>query len=230
MSLFKVSKGASQNLPTVLTEGYCWYTYNDSKFYIDFKDENGVLTRKALNANEASKLIGYDISTILNSSDVEIPTSKAVLDAIEAVKIDSSNKAAVVLAEAQAVASNTSVAVLAEAQRGIDSERERAERIEGELSSRIDALDSGSSSHSHSWNDLEEKPFGEEADGTINTLDEKYIPDSIARVSYVQDIIANIPQTGQPKIATITIPAANWIGDTNPWQSPQQYQQKNLQY
>ena len=38
--------------------------------------------RKALNANEASKLTGYDIATILNSSNVEIPTSKAVLDAL----------------------------------------------------------------------------------------------------------------------------------------------------
>lgn len=82
MALFKVHKGASQNLPSTLTEGYCWYTYNDSKFYIDFKDENGVLTRKALNANEASKLTGYDIATILNSSDIEIPTSKAILTAL----------------------------------------------------------------------------------------------------------------------------------------------------
>lgn len=82
MALFKVSKGLNTNLPSILTEGYCWYTYNDSKFYIDFKDENGVLTRKALNANEAEKLTGYDIATILNSNDVEIPTSKAVWDAI----------------------------------------------------------------------------------------------------------------------------------------------------
>ena len=82
MALFKVSKGLNTNLPTTLTEGYCWYTYDDSKFYIDFKDENGVLTRKALNALEAEKLTGYDIATILNSSNVEIPTSKAVLDAL----------------------------------------------------------------------------------------------------------------------------------------------------
>lgn len=82
MALFKVSKGLNTNLPSTLTEGYCWYTYNDSKFYIDFKDENGVLTRKALNANEAEKLTGYDIATILNSSDVEIPTSQAILTAL----------------------------------------------------------------------------------------------------------------------------------------------------
>lgn len=83
MALFKVSKGLDTNLPETLTEGYCWYTYDNSKFYIDFKDENGVLSRKALNAEEAEKLTGYDIATILNSSEVEIPTSKAVMDAID---------------------------------------------------------------------------------------------------------------------------------------------------
>lgn len=82
MALFKVSKGLNTNLPETLTEGYCWYTYNDSKFYIDFKDENGVLSRKALNAQEAEKLTGYEVTTILNSSEVEIPTSQAVMDAI----------------------------------------------------------------------------------------------------------------------------------------------------
>jgi hypothetical protein len=80
MALFKISKGLSASLPSAITEGYCWYTYNDSKFYIDFKDEKGVLTRKALNAQEEEKLTGYDIATILESSDVEIPTSKAVMD------------------------------------------------------------------------------------------------------------------------------------------------------
>jgi hypothetical protein len=83
MALFKMSKGSKVNLPTTLTEGYCWYTYDDSKFYIDHKDENGILVRKALNAQEAEKLVGYDIATILNSSDIEIPTSKAVLDVLE---------------------------------------------------------------------------------------------------------------------------------------------------
>ena len=82
MALFKISKGSKANLPTTLTEGYCWYTYDDSKFYIDYKDGNGTLVRKALNAQEAEKLTGYDIATILNSSDVEIPTSKAVLSAL----------------------------------------------------------------------------------------------------------------------------------------------------
>lgn len=86
MALFKISKGLSQNLPTEKTEGHCWYTTDDSLFYIDYKDDNGNLQRKALNAKDAEKLSGASLSTILNSSDIEIPTSKAVLDAIEDIK------------------------------------------------------------------------------------------------------------------------------------------------
>lgn len=82
MALFKISKGNSQNLPATLTEGYCWYTYDDSKFYIDYKDNDGKLTRKAINAQDAETLTGASLSTILNASDIEIPTSAAVLTAI----------------------------------------------------------------------------------------------------------------------------------------------------
>ena len=87
MALFKVSKGLKANLPSAKTEGYCWYTTDDSLFYIDYKDENGTLQRKALNAKDAETLTGASLSTILNSSDVEIPTSKAVLDALDG-KVD----------------------------------------------------------------------------------------------------------------------------------------------
>lgn len=82
MALFKISKGTSTNLPSTLTEGYCWYTYDDSKFYIDYKDQDGILVRKALNANDAETLAGASLATILQSTDLEIPTSKAVLSAL----------------------------------------------------------------------------------------------------------------------------------------------------
>ena len=86
MALFKISKGASANLPTDITEGYCWYTYDDSKFYIDYKDENGELRRNALNAKDAETLSGASLATILRNSEVEIPTSKLVYEAINEVK------------------------------------------------------------------------------------------------------------------------------------------------
>ena len=82
MALFKISKGLKANLPSAKTEGNCWYTIDDSLFYIDYKDVNGILQRKALNAKDAETLTGASLSTILNSSDIEIPTSKAVLSAL----------------------------------------------------------------------------------------------------------------------------------------------------
>lgn len=82
MALFKISKGLKANLPSKKTEGYCYYTTDDSLFYIDYKDANGTLQRKALNAKDAETLCGASLATILNSNNIEIPTSKAVLDAL----------------------------------------------------------------------------------------------------------------------------------------------------
>jgi hypothetical protein len=82
MALFKISKGLKANLPATKTSGHCWYTIDDSMFYVDYEDENGEVQRQALNAKVAESLTGATLATILNSSDIEIPTSKAVLDAI----------------------------------------------------------------------------------------------------------------------------------------------------
>ena len=82
MALFKISKGLKENLPAEKTAGFCWYTINDSLFYIDYEDENGVVQRQALNAKDTETLTGASLSTILNASDIEIPTSAAVLNAI----------------------------------------------------------------------------------------------------------------------------------------------------
>lgn len=82
MALFKISKGLESKLPETKTEGYCWFTTDNSLFYIDYKDENGNLQRKALNAKDAETLTGASLATILNNSAIEIPTSKAVFDAL----------------------------------------------------------------------------------------------------------------------------------------------------
>lgn len=65
MALFKISKGSKSNLPETLTEGYCWYTYDDSKFYIDHKDGTGTLVRKAINAQDATTLAGNTLEEVL---------------------------------------------------------------------------------------------------------------------------------------------------------------------
>ena len=82
MALFKIAKGLAENIQTTKTAGYCWYTFDDSKFYIDYEDENGTLQRKALNSQDAETIMGASLATILSNTDLEIPTSKAVLDAI----------------------------------------------------------------------------------------------------------------------------------------------------
>lgn len=81
MALFKISRGVAANLPEEMHDGYCWFTTDDSSFYIDFTDESGVIQRRKLNARDAETLTGASLATILQSSDIEIPTSKAVMDA-----------------------------------------------------------------------------------------------------------------------------------------------------
>lgn len=87
MALFKISRGNSATLPSTMTDGWAYFCTDTGEFFIDYADSNGTLHRKQINAKDAEKITGYDIKTILNSSDVEIPTSKAVLDALS-VKAD----------------------------------------------------------------------------------------------------------------------------------------------
>ena len=53
MALFKIKKGLSENLPSTYVEGYCYFTTDDGKFYID--TTNTVAGRIALNAEKADK-------------------------------------------------------------------------------------------------------------------------------------------------------------------------------
>lgn len=82
MALFKINRGNSVTLPSAMTDGWAYFCTDTGEFFIDYADSNGELHRKQINADEAKKLTGYDIKTIINDSEVEIPTSKAVLDAL----------------------------------------------------------------------------------------------------------------------------------------------------
>ena len=60
MALFKIEKGLSSNLnlnrPNTI-EGYCYFTTDDGKFYIDTNTKTGDLSgRIALNAIKADRL------------------------------------------------------------------------------------------------------------------------------------------------------------------------------
>lgn len=128
MALWKPFRGNRAALDLVEKhDGYVYFCVDDGSLFFDHLDDDGNLQRKQINAKEAEKLIGYDIATILNSSDIEIPTSKAVLEAIEVAKADVVLKDLTVLSEAQAYTneaieavqtelSNQDTVILAEAQ------------------------------------------------------------------------------------------------------------------
>lgn len=93
MALFKPFKGSRVALDAQEKhDGYAYFCTDDGSFHIDYVDANGNLQRKQINAKEAEALVGYDIATVLISSEVEIPTSKAVMDALNSKveKVDGS--------------------------------------------------------------------------------------------------------------------------------------------
>ena len=83
MALWKPFRGNRTVLDTVEKhDGYIYFCVDDGTLHFDYVDSKGTLQRKQINAKEAESLLGYSIETILNSSDAEIPTSKAVLDTV----------------------------------------------------------------------------------------------------------------------------------------------------
>lgn len=89
MALFKPFKGSRASLGAQpLHDGYAYFCTDDGSFHIDYVDADGNLQRKQINAKYAEALTNYNIATILNSSDIEIPTSKAVMDAIDNLGAD----------------------------------------------------------------------------------------------------------------------------------------------
>lgn len=105
MALFKIEKGLATNLlanrPNAV-EGYCYFTTDDGKFYIDTKTgsltgSNPTGTRIALNANYASKLLFGEI-TQSSSSTLKVSTvnnlSSLIHGTIVVLKNNGSNTAA----------------------------------------------------------------------------------------------------------------------------------------
>lgn len=82
LTQFTISRGNISNLPSQLMDGAAYFCVDTGELYIDYIDESGILYRKQINANKSKELIGYDIATNLNAVNIEIPTSKAVMDKI----------------------------------------------------------------------------------------------------------------------------------------------------
>lgn len=54
MALFKSLRGKRENLPSTKTDGYAYFCTDDGSFWIDYKDENGVLQRKQIDSGTVS--------------------------------------------------------------------------------------------------------------------------------------------------------------------------------
>ena len=83
MALWKPFRGNRADLDAVEKhDGWIYFCVDDGTLFFDYKDTYGELQRKQINAKEAEQILDYNISTILNNKHTEIPTSKAVSDAL----------------------------------------------------------------------------------------------------------------------------------------------------
>ena len=75
MALFKIFKGSSTNLPSEMHDGYCYFTTDDGKFYIDYLDVDGTtLKRKPISG--PGKSIEYIVGTQTASTNAWTGNSK----------------------------------------------------------------------------------------------------------------------------------------------------------
>lgn len=92
MALWKPFRGNRENLDSVAKhDGYIYFCTDDATLFFDYLDSNGNLQRKQINAKEAESLLGYSITTIINTSNTAIPTAGAVSTAL-AGKSDNGHK------------------------------------------------------------------------------------------------------------------------------------------
>ena len=81
MALFKVSKGLKANLPSTKTDGYAYFCTDDGSFWIDYKDGNGILQRKQIDAGTVS---GYTVA-------IDVPADAKFTDTTYSVVTTSEN-------------------------------------------------------------------------------------------------------------------------------------------
>ncbi len=73
MALFKPFRGTRTTLPTELHDGYAYFCTDDGSFHIDYKDTDGSLKRKQINAKDAETLCGISLEQIQDIIDNNQP-------------------------------------------------------------------------------------------------------------------------------------------------------------
>ncbi len=68
MALFKISSGKTANALAAKAkeEGHCWFTTEDQRFYIDYKDSAGTLQRKYINQTDLADKASISTSNVYN--------------------------------------------------------------------------------------------------------------------------------------------------------------------
>jgi hypothetical protein len=71
MALFKQFRGTRVSLNNQpLVDGYAYFCTDDGTFHIDYKDKDGALKRKQINAKEAEILNGHSADEFLTEEDI----------------------------------------------------------------------------------------------------------------------------------------------------------------
>ena len=104
MALFKSLRGKRENLPSVKTDGYAYFCTDDGSFFIDYKDANGNLQRKQLNAYSAETFGKLTTVSLLASQWVGTQSPYSQVVSVNGVEVNSKvdlQPSAVQLAELQ---------------------------------------------------------------------------------------------------------------------------------
>lgn len=78
MALFKQLRGNRSALNSQpIIDGHAYFCVDDGTFHIDFKDENGVLRRKQINAKDAESLGSHTADEFLLEEDINTILAQA---------------------------------------------------------------------------------------------------------------------------------------------------------
>lgn len=83
MASLKILRGYESSLPQELSDGHIYFCTDSGMLYIDYTEENGILSRKAINANDAKTLAGLTIDDIILFSTQIMHSDMTLFDILE---------------------------------------------------------------------------------------------------------------------------------------------------
>lgn len=85
--LFKILRGKEANLPSTLTDGYCYFLKDKHYFYVDYVDDNNTLVRAKLSAEYADKLRYLQNGATIEINPADLATKTYVTQQIANIKL-----------------------------------------------------------------------------------------------------------------------------------------------